>query len=113
MGLGRKLPRDELAANNLELKVSLFFLEERLGLGRKLPCDELAANNLKLKVSIFILEERMELGWKLPCNELSAINPGAQVKHLFPGPEAPRAELAVSSLELKVILFFLGPKLPL
>jgi CDK5 regulatory subunit-associated protein 2 len=54
MGLGRKLPRDELAANNLELKVIIFFLEERMGLGRKLPRDELAANNLELKVSIYL-----------------------------------------------------------
>ncbi len=49
MGLGRKLPREEQAANNLELKVSIFFLEERMGLGRKLPIDELAANNLELR----------------------------------------------------------------
>jgi hypothetical protein len=36
MWLGRKLPCDELAANNLELKLSIFFLEKRIGLGRKL-----------------------------------------------------------------------------
>jgi hypothetical protein len=46
----------ELAANNLELKVRIFFLEERMGRGRKLPRDELVANNLELKVSIFFLE---------------------------------------------------------
>jgi hypothetical protein len=40
----------------LELKVSIFFLDERIGLGQKLPCDELDANNLELKVSIFFLE---------------------------------------------------------
>jgi hypothetical protein len=28
----------------LELKVSIFFLEEQMGLGRKLPRDELAAD---------------------------------------------------------------------
>jgi hypothetical protein len=40
----------------LELKVRIFFLEERMGLGWKLPRDELVANNLELKVSIFFLE---------------------------------------------------------
>jgi hypothetical protein len=50
MGLGRTLPLDELATNYLELKVSIFFLEERMGLGR-----------IELKVSFFFLEERMGL----------------------------------------------------
>jgi hypothetical protein len=56
----------------LELKVSIFFLNERMGLGWKLHRRELAANNLELKVSIFFLVERKGLGRKLPRDELSA-----------------------------------------
>jgi hypothetical protein len=46
----------EMRKENFNLKLRIFFLEERMGLGRKLPRDELAANNLELKVSVFFME---------------------------------------------------------
>ncbi len=46
----------ELRKENFNLKLRIFFLEERMGLARKLPRDELADNNLELKVAIFPIE---------------------------------------------------------
>ena len=40
----------EMRKENFNLKLRIFFLEERMGIGKKLPRDELAANNLELKV---------------------------------------------------------------
>jgi hypothetical protein len=80
----------EMRKENFNLKLRIFFLEERMGLGRKLPRDELAANNLELKVSIFFLEKWMRLGRKLPRDELAASYWSS----------------------IKVILFFLGLKAP-
>lgn len=41
----------EMKKENFNLKLRIFFLEERLGSGRKTTADELANNNLELKVS--------------------------------------------------------------
>ena len=41
----------EMKKENFNLKLRIFFLEERLGSGKKTTADELANNNLELKVS--------------------------------------------------------------
>ena len=40
----------EMKKENFNLKLRIFFLEERLGSGKKTTIDELANNNLELKV---------------------------------------------------------------
>ena len=40
----------EMKKENFNLKLRIFFLEERLGQGRKTPADDLANANLELKV---------------------------------------------------------------
>ena len=44
----------EMKKENFNLKLRIFFLEERMGLGKKSTAEELAATNLDLKVSHFI-----------------------------------------------------------
>ena len=41
----------EMKKENFNLKLRIFFLEERLGSGKKTTADELANSNLELKVS--------------------------------------------------------------
>ena len=41
----------EMKKENFNLKLRIFFLEERLGSGKKTTIDELANSNLELKVS--------------------------------------------------------------
>ena len=40
----------EMKKENFNLKLRIFFLEERLGTGKKTTAEELANNNLELKV---------------------------------------------------------------
>ena len=40
----------EMKKENFNLKLRIFFLEERLGLGKKTTAEELANANLELKV---------------------------------------------------------------
>ena len=42
----------EMNKENFNLKLRIFFLEERLGSGKKTTADELANHNLELKVNI-------------------------------------------------------------
>ena len=42
----------EMNKENFNLKLRIFFLEERLGSGKKSTADELANHNLELKVNI-------------------------------------------------------------
>ena len=42
----------ELRKENFNLKLRIFFLEERLGQGKKTSADELANANLELKVRV-------------------------------------------------------------
>ena len=42
----------EMKKENFNLKMRIFFLEERLGLGKKTTSEELANANLELKVLI-------------------------------------------------------------
>ena len=44
----------EMKKENFNLKLRIFFLEERLGQGKKTNADELANANLELKVRIVI-----------------------------------------------------------
>ena len=44
----------EMKKENFNLKLRIFFLEERLGQGRKTCADDLANINLELKVGILI-----------------------------------------------------------
>ena len=44
----------EMKKENFNLKLRIFFLEERLGQGRKTSADDLANINLELKVRILI-----------------------------------------------------------
>ena len=46
----------EMKKENFNLKLRIFFLEERLGLGKKTPSDELANANLELKVQMLFYE---------------------------------------------------------
>ena len=45
----------EMKKENFNLKLRIFFLEERMGLGKKNTADELVATNLDLKVTFFSL----------------------------------------------------------
>ena len=42
----------EMKKENFNLKLRIFFLEERLGTGKKTSADELANTNLELKVQV-------------------------------------------------------------
>ena len=44
----------EMKKENFNLKLRIFFLEERMGLGKKNTAEELVATNLDLKVSHFV-----------------------------------------------------------
>ena len=44
----------EMKKENFNLKLRIFFLEERLGLGKKTNADELLASNMDLKVDIIV-----------------------------------------------------------
>ena len=47
----------EMKKENFNLKLRIFFLEERMGLGKKNTAEELVATNLDLKVSHFVTKE--------------------------------------------------------
>ena len=42
----------EMKKENFNLKLRIFFLEERLGTGKKSTAEEMANNNLELKVQV-------------------------------------------------------------
>ena len=47
----------EMKKENFNLKLRIFFLEERLGLGKKTNAQDLANANLELKVTIWLLKQ--------------------------------------------------------
>ena len=61
----------EMKKENFNLKLRIFFLEERLGSGKKTTADELANNNLELKVSttktlcFYITEPPVRINFRL------------------------------------------------
>ena len=46
----------EMKKENFNLKLRIFFLEERMGLGKKNTTEELAAANIDLKVCLILYQ---------------------------------------------------------
>ena len=49
----------EMKKENFNLKLRIFFLEERLGLGKKTSAQDLANTNMELKVIILLLQRKL------------------------------------------------------